>query len=89
MMIGFLSQISWRYWLAFAVAASLATYHWQAVRRAYDRGYAAAITKIQEANRDAERKARAGEAAVDKCYRDGGEWLRDEGKCRSPVRRDN
>jgi hypothetical protein len=57
-------------------------------RRGHAAGYAKAIADIEEANKQARRKAEAGEDAVVRCYRSGGQWVRQRGACEQPVRGD-
>lgn len=68
------------------VLALIYGYHWNAKRLAYNEGYAAALAKIEEANREADRKADVGEDDVARCYRSGGRWLRHNGTCQPAVR---
>lgn len=70
-----------------AVLGGVLAFHWNAKRLAYNEGYAAALAKIEEANREADRKADIGEDAVARCYRSGGRWMRQSGSCEQALRR--
>ena len=71
-----------------AVTGGVLAFHWNAKRLAYNEGFAAALAKIEEANREADRKADVGEDDVARCYRSGGKWMRHNGSCQPAVRRD-
>lgn len=86
-MIGFLFA-NWRLAAIGGAAAGLIFYHLHAVHSSYRQGKADAIAAIEEANRQADRQADAGEDDVARCYRAGGRWMRETGKCSEAVRSD-
>lgn len=69
--------------LGAALALILALYTWHRVElhRADRAGYARAIADIERANAAAGRAADGASSKVSDCYRDGGAWNRETGKC--------
>ena len=79
--VGIARVVPWQAWLVAGVVALGGIWHWSAVRRAHEAGRAAAIEAIEAANREANRKAGEGEAAVIACHARGKDWNRETGKC--------
>jgi hypothetical protein len=51
----------------------------------YAAGEAAAISNVERANEESEKKAEQGSSAVDACYAGGGTWDRVNGVCVRPA----
>lgn len=73
-------------WLMGAGVAAALGYHLYARHEAYEAGKRDVTAKIEEANREADKKADAGEDDVARCYRTGGRWVRTSGSCEQTVR---
>ena len=70
--------------LALALVAALYGWHRVELHRADRAGYARAIVDIERANAAAGRAADVASGRVGDCYRDGGTWNRETGRCDKP-----
>ena len=80
-LLALLPRVPWQAWAVVSFIGLAGLWHWHATKRAYEAGRAAAIEMIEAANREANRKASEGEAAVIGCHRLGRVWNRETGKC--------
>lgn len=80
-LLGLLAAVPLRAWLlAGSIVLGLAAVGY-ATHAVYERGRAAAVTNIEEANHASEQKADQAVDPVDRCYAGGGRWDRFERVC--------
>lgn len=80
-----LFPLTWRIGAAAAaIAIALGWFAWYRHSLIVE-GEQTAITKIENSNRESERKANEGQTTVDDCYAAGREWDRALGVCRDAA----
>lgn len=82
------THLHWQTKALMGAVIALVIAYFIVTHRAYERGATGAIQAIERANDASQKRADDASDPVDRCYADGGRWLRDSGSCQPAVRRD-